>query len=69
MNQNHIIEAFDEIIDNYCLPEKYKSFILNEIKVSLDVFYTDLKNKKNSLEFNLKELNNRSERLFNLVVK
>ena len=69
MNQNHIIEAFDEIIDNYCLPEKYKPFILNEIKVSLDLFYTDLKNKKSSLEFNLKELNNRSERLFNLVLK
>lgn len=69
MNQNHIVEAFDDIIYQYCLPERYKLFILNEIKSSLDVFYKDLKDKRSSFDIKLKELNDRPDRLFKLVLK
>lgn len=69
MNQNHIIEAFDDIIDNYCLPEEYTPFILKELKSCLNVFYKDLKDKKAALNLKLKDLNIKSEKLFDLVLK
>ena len=69
MNQNHIIEAFDNIIDNYCLPIKFKPFILKEIDNILNIFYKDLKDKKKALDLSIKELNKKSERLFDLVLK
>ena len=67
MNQNHIIKAFDKIIDQYVLPEKLKPYILNDIKECFNIYYDDVKKSKKAFNLSLKSLDKKSDRLFNFV--
>lgn len=69
MNQNHIINAFDSIIHMYCLPAELMEDTMEKIKDVCNEYYWDLKEKRKVLENNIKQLNIKSERLFNLVLK
>ena len=69
MNQNHIIETFDDMIWQYILPEESKPFILKEIRDYFELYYKELKEKRKSLISDIKKLEKDSEKLFDLVMK
>lgn len=68
LNQNHIIEYFDAIIYDYCIPDKDKSKVLEWIKEWVEWYNISIKDQKKILKNKTKELDKKSQRLFDLVL-
>lgn len=67
MNQNHIIQVFDKVINQYYLNEELKPLILSDIKECYENYYNDIKEKKKTFELSLKKINDRCDKIFQLV--